>query len=137
MATPEAGKSEWNKILGPFYGANRVSRMLGLTEEQVSSGYRERGLLGCRTRDGALVFPAFQFVQNEQDQSWSLVEGLSTVVSVFADPRVHVDDWTLASWTRSFLRDLKGESIVDHLKAGKGVEGPFAIARDVADRWSE
>jgi len=135
--TPKEGAAKsWNEFLGPFWATSQVSRLLDLTDEEVRKRYEERRLLGCKTQDGSILFPTFQFVQNEQDQSWHLIEGLDTVVSVFAGIKSHHVDWTLASWIRARRSDLEGESIIDYLKAGKGLEIPLVIARDAANRWS-
>ena len=126
----------WNELIGPFYGIGKVSRLLGVDEQEIQNRYRERRLLGCEAKNDVLVFPSYQFVQNDQTQSWGLIEGFETVLSVFADPQVLMDDWTLASWLRAKREDLDGVSIEEHLKQGKGVSEPLRIAKEAAWRLS-
>lgn len=136
-ADAEADRPGWNEAIGPFFGIRKVSQILGRTEEEVRENHRDRKLLGLVTKDGVPVFPSFQFVQNEEDQSWGLIRGLDRVLSEFAGLETGgPDDWLLASWLRVQRRDLKGESIEEHLKQGKELEPILAIARAAANRWS-
>lgn len=133
--TPESGKSEWNRIVGPFFRMEKVSQILGVTEEEVKEMQQDRRLLGCETKDGGLVFPTFQFVEDERTKSWSLIEGFDNVLSVFADPEVFIDNWTLASWMNAKRYELEGQSIVDHLREGKEIRSLLDIAREARSRW--
>ena len=140
MQKPESERSRWNEVIWPFWSTTKVSSLLGLTEEEVNKGHQEGKLLGLQTQEGNLVFPSFQFVQDEKDESWSVINGLDTVLSAFSVPEA-ARDWTLASWLNAKRRGLgaelsEPESIVDYLKAGKDVGVPLAIARETAFRWS-
>ena len=67
-----------------------------------------RLLLACRTDDGHLVYPAFQFARDG-----AVRPGIADVVAVFA--RHHVDGWTAAVWLTTPSPVFDGDSAVDHL----------------------
>lgn len=137
MRTPEEERPSWNELLGPFFTVDRVSYLLGISAYEVRQKAQGRRLLGVKIRDSSLVFPVFQFEQNEGEHTWRLIDGLESVLTVFAQPGVKIDNWKLASWVKTPRVDLAGMSVIDYLKAGKGIEAPLAAASAAADHWSE
>ena len=123
--------SHWNEVLGPFYTTRQVANLLGGASRQALADRRKRGtLLGLKTTDGVLVYPAFQF-----DEKRRVVSGLSEVLRCFCD--VDVDDWTIAGWLVSSLDALEGHSAVGWLRQGGQLEPVLDLARDTARRFAQ
>lgn len=123
--------SRWNDILGPFYGTAQVANLCGGISRQALADRRERKtILGLKTSDGVVVYPAFQFDAKNQ-----VLRGLPEVLQVFQG--AEVDDWTLAGWLVSPSKALEGHSLVEWLRQGRDPESAVALARDAARRFSE
>ena len=88
-AVPEP--SDWDDLLGPFYRTRQLAEILGLSTRAVQRRRQQRSLLGLKTEDGILVYPAFQL-----DADNLVLAGLPDVLRCFRN--VPVDDWTLAGW---------------------------------------
>ena len=57
-----AARSEYDRLLGPFYSSAGVMRLLGIPTKQALADRRRRGtVLAARTSDGVWVYPEFQF----------------------------------------------------------------------------
>ncbi len=122
--------SRWNDVLGPFYGTSQVAQMCGGISRQALADRRgRRTILGLKTTDGVVVFPAFQF--DAQNQT---LRGLPEVLQCFQ--HVEVDDWTIAGWLVSPSRALEGRSVADWLRQGRDLKTAIALARDTARRFS-
>lgn len=129
--------SRWNELIGHFWTSSRVGRSLGLTEEEVKISIEQKRFLVLKTKDGVLVFPSFQFTQDKDDQSWSLLSGLDQVLAQFRD--VVTDEsssWTLASWLNAPSAVLEGKSIIQHLREGNDTALVIGLAQDTAERWA-
>lgn len=123
--------SRWDELLGPFYDTRTVARLLGGVSRQAVADRRERRtLLGPKTADGVLVYPAFQF-----DEHNEVLAGLGPILQCF-DPDV-VDDWTVAGWLVAKRRSLGGETAIDWLRAGGDPEAVLVLARDAARRFAQ
>lgn len=123
--------SRWNDVLGPFYGTNQVVQMCGGISRQALAGRRKRRtILGLKTADGVVVYPAFQF-----DAKNLILRGLPEALQCFRG--VDVDDWTVAGWLVSPSQDLGGRSVAEWLRLGRELEPALALARDAARRFSE
>ena len=122
--------SPWDEILGPFYSASKLARVLGSVSRQAIADRRKRrSLLGLRTRDGAVVYPAFQL--NDRNE---VHPGLSRVLQCF-DPE-SVDDWTVAGWLVAGQRSLGGLSIIEWLASGRPRNKAVDLARAQAARYN-
>lgn len=122
--------SHWNEVLGPFYTTRQVTSLLGGASRQALADRRRRGtLLGLKTTDGQLVYPAFQF-----DEERRVLPGLGEVLRCFQD--VDVDDWTVAGWLVSAMNALEGCSAIEWLHRGGDLEPLLALARDAALRFA-
>ncbi|HVR98742.1 MAG TPA: hypothetical protein VMW27_19145 [Thermoanaerobaculia bacterium] len=122
--------SRWDELLGPFYSNSQMEKLLGGVSRQALADRRERRtLLGLKTADGVMVYPAFQF-----DEQNRVLPGLPEVLRSFRDSGV--DDWTLAGWLVSPSRALDGCSVVEWLRQGRELETALTLARDAARRFS-
>ncbi|HXU30576.1 MAG TPA: hypothetical protein VN851_08380 [Thermoanaerobaculia bacterium] len=123
--------SRWNDVLGPFYGTPQVAKMCGGISRQALADRRERRtILGLKTADGVVVYPAFQFDAKNQ-----ILRGMPEVLQSFRG--IDVDDWTIAGWLVSPSRVLEGRSVVEWLRQGRDLEPAVTLARDAARRFSE
>lgn len=128
-AVPEP--SDWDELLGPFYRTRQLAEILGLSTRTVLRRRQQRSLLGLKTEDGVLVYPAFQL-----DADNSILAGFPDVLRCFRD--VPVDDWTLAGWFVTPHSALGGYSVVDMLRSEGGAsELLLAFACDVARRFGQ
>ncbi len=130
MLTAVPEPSAWDRLLGPFYRTRQVADILGLSPAAVTRRKHRRSLLGLKTEDGMLVYPAFQFDSNNR-----LLNGLPATLRCFRD--VPVDDWTLAGWLTSPHDALGGYSVLEALQSGVPQDGIVAFARDTARRFSQ
>lgn len=108
--------------LGPFYDTAGLSRWWDVSRQALADRVRRGTLLACRTADGHLVYPAFQFARDG-----SVRPGIVDAVAVFA--RHRVDGWTAAVWLTTASPVFDGDSAVDHLVVHRG--SAAAIARVV------
>jgi hypothetical protein len=123
--------SRWDDLLGPFHDTRGVTRLLGGVSRQAVADRRERRtLLGLKTADGVLVYPAFQF-----DEHNEVLPALSAVLQCFDSEAV--DDWTLAGWLVAKQQALDGETVVEWLRGGHDPERAVALARDAARRFAQ
>lgn len=126
----------WNQLVGSFWDAGKVARTLQTKGSVIRGQERRRAILGLRTKEGSLVFPIFQFVQNSDSGNWSLVPGLRQVLEPFRGLRVDGMDWTLAYWFVAPREVFERKSIIDCLKQGLHTDLIVAMAKDSAARWS-
>lgn len=94
--------------LGPFYDTAGLSGWWGVSRQALADRVRRGTLLACRTADGHLVYPAFQFARDG-----SVRPGIVDAVAVFA--RQRVDGWTAAVWFTTPSPAFDHGSAVDHL----------------------
>jgi hypothetical protein len=122
--------SRWDAVIGPFYSTSQVAKLCGGISRQALADRRERHtLLGLKTGDGVVVYPAFQF-----DEKNKVLKGLPEVLRCFRESSV--DDWTLAGWLASPSRALGGRSAIEWLRLGRDLEPVLDLARDAARRFS-
>jgi hypothetical protein len=123
--------SRWDDLLGPFYDTRGVTRLLGGVSRQAVADRRgRRTLLGLKTADGVLVYPAFQF-----DDHNEVLPGLAAVLQSF-DPEA-VDDWTVAGWLVAKQRALDAATVVEWLRGGGDPDRAAALAGDAARRFAQ
>jgi hypothetical protein len=120
-ALPSPGH-ELDVELGPFYDTTGLSSWWGVSRQALADRVRRGTLLACRTSDGHLVYPAFQF-----SRDGVVRPGISDVVAVFG--RHGVDGWTAAVWLTTASPVFDGDSAVDHLVVHRA--SPAAIDRIV------
>jgi hypothetical protein len=123
--------SRWDDALGPFYGASQAARVCGgISGQQLDDLRKSRAVLGLKTSDGALVYPVFQF-----DDQNRVLHGLPDVLRCF--PSGDDDDWAMAGWLISPLRGLEGRSAVQWLREVRDLAPVLVLARDAAHRFSQ
>jgi hypothetical protein len=119
--------------LGPFYDTAGLSTWWGVSRQALADRVRRGTLLACRTADGHLVYPAFQF-----SRDGAVRPGIADVVAVFS--RHRVDGWTAAVWLTTPSPVFEGDSAVDHLvvhrASASSVARVVAQARADAAAWA-
>ncbi len=108
VATLPVAAHPFDVELGPFYDTTGLSRWWGVSRQALADRVRRGTLLACRTADGHLVYPAFQFARDG-----AVRPGIAEAVAVFA--RQGVDGWTAAVWLTTASPAFDGDSAVDHL----------------------
>ncbi len=127
----EPAVSRWNNVFGPFCSTAQVAKMCGGVSRQALADRRERRtILGMKTADRVVVYPAFQF-----DEKNLILHGLPEILQCFRG--VDVDDWTIAGWLVAPSRALAGRSVVGWLRLGQDLEPALSLARNAARRFSE
>jgi hypothetical protein len=119
--------------LGPFYDTAGLSRWWGVSRQALADRTRRGTLLACRTADGHLVYPAFQFARDG-----SVRPGIAEAVAVLT--RGGADGWTAAVWLTTQSVAFDGESAVDHLvvhrASAAAVQRVVAQAQADAAAWA-
>ena len=91
---------------GPFYDTTGLTKWLGVSRQALADRVRRGSLLACRTGEGHLVYPAWQF-----GRDGSLRDGLAPVLRAFAG----VDGWAVAAWLTTPAPALRDMSALDWL----------------------
>ena len=113
--------------LGPFYDTGGLTRWLGVTRQALADRVRRGNLLACRTEDGHLVYPAFQF-----DGSGTIRSGLGPVLKIFTGH----DGWLVGTWLVTATDALEGGSAMDWLALGRDRAAVTALAVADAGGWA-
>jgi hypothetical protein len=122
-----ATRHAYDLELGPFYDTAGLTRWLGVSRQALADRVRRGSLLACRTQDGHLVYPAFQF-----DGSGAIRRGLAPVLKVFAG----YDGWLVATWLVTASDVLDGSSAMDWLALGRDKSAVVSLARADAGGWA-
>lgn len=122
VATLPTAAHPFDGELGPFYDTAGLSRWWDVSRQALADRVRRGTLLACRTADGHLVYPSFQFARDG-----SVRPGIAEAVAVFA--RHGVDGWTAAVWLTTPSAVFDADSAVDHLVVHRA--SAAAVARVV------
>jgi hypothetical protein len=98
----------YDEPLGPFYDTTGLVSWLGVSRQAVADRVRRGTLLACRTQDGHLVYPAWQFARDG-----AVRPGVVEAVGEFA--RRGADGWSTALWLTTPSDVFGGQSAVDYL----------------------
>jgi hypothetical protein len=98
----------YDEPLGPFYDTTGLVSWLGISRQAVADRVRRGTLLACRTQDGHLVYPAWQFARDG-----AVRPGVVEAVGEFA--RRGADGWSTALWLTTPSDVFGGQSAVDYL----------------------
>lgn len=129
-AVPEDSTAHpYNTLIGPFYDSVGVALRLKVTTETVRKHAGLHRLLGCRTAEGTLVYPTFQFGDDDAP-----LPGLQDVLSTMSEGTN--DSWQVALWLRTPSEQLRGATPVDALLEGKA-EAVERLAEHTAIRWQK
>lgn len=119
--------------LGPFYDTTGLVGWLGVSRQALADRVRRGTLLACRTADGHLLYPLFQFARSGEVRA-----GIAEAVQVLL--RAGVDGWTVGSWLTTPSAAFGGDSAVDHLvvhrQSRASVARVVAAATADARRWA-
>ncbi len=98
----------YDEPLGPFYDTTGLVSWLGVSRQAVADRVRRGTLLACRTQDGHLVYPAWQFARDG-----AVRPGVVEAVGEFV--RRGADGWSTALWLTTPSDVFGGQSAVDYL----------------------
>ncbi|MEO3935192.1 hypothetical protein V3N99_00390 [Dermatophilaceae bacterium Soc4.6] len=98
----------YDTAIGPFYDTGGLSQWLGVSRQALADRVRRGTLLACRTQDGHLLYPLFQFAR-----SGEVRVGIVDVVGTMT--RAGVDGWVTGTWLTTPSPVFDGDSAVDHL----------------------
>jgi len=122
-----AARHAYDLELGPFYDTAGLTRWLAVSRQALADRVRRGSLLACRTQDGHLVYPAFQF-----DGSGAIRTGLAPVLKIFTGH----DGWLVATWLVTATDALDGSSAIDWLALGRDRVTVATLARADAGGWA-
>jgi hypothetical protein len=108
MVSALPAQHPYDEPLGPFYDTTGLVSWLGVSRQAVSDRVRRGTLLACRTQDGHLVYPAWQFARDG-----AVRPGVVEAVGEFA--RRGADGWSTALWLTTPSDVFGGQSAVDYL----------------------
>ena len=118
----------WRRQLGPLLEGREVQELLGVGSRQAVSDLAKRGrLLALDAAGGRRLYPAFQFAESGRPH-----RDLESVLEVFAG--VVESTYTTASWLVSPNADLTGETPIERLRSGRGLDELLVAARRAAAR---
>jgi hypothetical protein len=127
VAALPARSHPYDLSLGPFYDTAGLTRWLDVSRQALADRVRRGSLLACRTADGHLVYPAFQF-----DGRGAIRRGLLPVLKAFTGQ----DGWAIASWIVTSTEALDGHSAMDWLALGRDPQRVVALAASDAAGWA-
>lgn len=129
MAAALPTAEPYDSMCGPFYDTAGLVAWLGLTRQAIHHRAKAGLVLGCRTEDGRIVYPAWQFTSEG-----ATIAHLADVIAVLRTGTEST--WTQALWLRAPADDLDGSSAIEWLSAGKDPAPVLAAARADAARWA-
>ncbi|MEO7126796.1 MAG: hypothetical protein ABI382_04470 [Nakamurella sp.] len=119
----------FDDIAGPFYDTAGVTGWLGMSRQAVHKAVRVGRMIACRTQEGHLVYPSWQFTDDAR-----VVESLPQVLSALGDLG---DGWRVSVWLRAPAPYLPSKtSAIDWLADGRDPQPVITAARDDASRWA-
>lgn len=118
----------YDEISGPFYDTSGLSRWLGISRQALHHRATRHTILVCPLDDGAVVYPAWQFLKNGATIP-AFAEVLATLAEGTDDP------WMLALWMRAPSDDLDGQCPSDWLRRDGDPQRVLSMARRVVAGW--
>lgn len=118
----------YNDIAGPFYNTSGLMRWLGISRQALHQRAAKHALLACPTADGAVVYPAWQFLPGG-----TTIPALADVLGILAEGTD--DTWMVALWLQAPSDRLDGNRPSDWLRDGGDPRRILTMAREVAARW--
>jgi len=112
-ALSAAADAIWRKKLGPYLTSKEVQELIGVgTRQAVSDLAKRRRLLALTTKNGRVVYPAFQF-----SPSGRPYPVLPRVLGLLE--KAAVDPYTIASWLTTPQTLLENETPARWLRSGR------------------
>lgn len=125
----------WADAIGAVYLTPQVRKLLGtgrpISRQALVDRVERRTMLGLRTSDRRSVYPAWQFRRRQ------VLPGVPEVLQAFgggSGGEPVIDCWSLASWLRTPLAELDGDSVAHRLLLGDS-DDALRAARTAAARW--
>ncbi|MBI9115671.1 hypothetical protein [Sanguibacter suaedae] len=125
---PQAQPHPWAQQIGPFYDTAGVVAMIGSSKAAVSDRVHRGTLIGALTRNGTMVYPAFQFEGREMHP------GIKSVLGAFK--RSGLDGWAIASWFTVPAEDLDGQTPAQWIRDGHDITVARELALETVARWT-
>ncbi|SDO32785.1 Protein of unknown function [Microbacterium sp. ru370.1] len=125
----DSGLSQWDDLIGPFYKASAIAKWRNETRQNVSKLTGTGSLLGLRTSDNALLYPAFQF-----DEEGRLPPRFKELLRLLRSEIT--DDWTVALWLNNPQHTLDGRTPIELMRDPQQADRVFAFAHDEIARRS-
>jgi hypothetical protein len=120
----------WPRLLGPLLRAEEVRELVGLSSlEALDDLVRGWRILALPTRQGGVVYPAFQFDHDGQPHP-----SIAEVIEILAP--VAITPYTIASWLMSPNEFLGDETPMQMLKIGRDPQRVITEARYAADHMA-
>lgn len=106
-------KTEPEDLIGPFYDAAGLQRRWGYSELSLDAMCRSNQILGILTDEGEILYPTWQFDQNNQPHGW-----IKEVADALAG--TGADHFAVALWLKSPVYGYGDElvSAADFLASG-------------------
>lgn len=123
------GTSPLDQKIGPFYDTAGLAAWLGMSRQLIHSQMKTGKILGLKTTEGELVYPAFQFGP-AGERLPRLPEVLKILASQLDDP------WGNAIWLNTPVKKFDNHSAAELLRGGQAEQVLTAARRDV-DRWAQ
>ena len=101
----------WDARVGPFYDADGVAKLTGLSAVELASRVQAGDALAVITSDGVLIYPVFQFGAHGL-----LLPALRTVAEILRP--ISDDEWDVATWLVTRSDRFGGMSAASVLRAG-------------------
>lgn len=119
------------EVVGPCYDTPTLVQWLGISKQALDKRNRSGTVLGCRTRDGYWVYPAFQF--DAQGRALPHLRDVLDALGREDDPA----RWRAAQWLAAPNPDLPGQvSSATWLRHGNDPGPVLSAARADAARWA-
>lgn len=125
---------QWRGFLGPVLTENDVQRRLMLPDSRLVNSLRDaKHLLALHTKDGQLIYPAFQFTHDAGPHPI-----ISSVLRTFAEvfEQEGSAEFMAASWLQTPQDEFGGETPMHWLEHGGTPESVIDAARMTADRFA-
>jgi hypothetical protein len=120
----------WRRVLGPLLSVDEVQQRLGLvSQREVAELVRRKQLLALPTREGRIVYPAFQF-----DEQGRVFPDIERIIRIFDG--IALTPYTIASWLNGPKDYLDGETPIRWLQLERDVDPVIAGAEVAAARLS-
>ncbi len=109
-------ESPWAEALGLLYSLPGMSAVMGVPADELVQAVEKRILLGLRSSEGDLLFPAAQLRRDGK-----LVRGLQWILANLAEDIV--DSYTVAGWLNMPHEALGGSSVWERLADSAALPG--------------
>jgi hypothetical protein len=125
------GNNKMAELVGPFLTEIAVRDALRTSVTELDARRKAGTLLGVRTADGVMVYPAWQF--DTTTGNVRILAGLSLFLEVLRGQPA----WTVAVLACAATASLDGLTPVEWARGGRDPHRLGQLARTVRARWTE